>query len=95
MAKGWFLYLIECKGDKHYTGITTDLDARFKKHLAGKGAIYTRLNPPIKMLAAHPFPNQSEATKAEIAFKKLKLPQKLEQIKSWEITQNLPKTTPT
>ena len=51
----WYVYLIECRGGRLYTGITPDLAARFEAHRAGKGALFTRLNPPERMLAAQPF----------------------------------------
>ena len=38
----WFLYLIECDDGSVYTGIATDVQARYAKHVTGKGARYTR-----------------------------------------------------
>ncbi|MDI9690694.1 GIY-YIG nuclease family protein, partial [Burkholderia cenocepacia] len=38
----WFLYLIECADDSVYTGITTDVAARFDEHASGKGARLAR-----------------------------------------------------
>lgn len=89
--RSWFIYLIKCKGNRLYTGITTNLNDRFNKHLTGRGAAFTRSFPPIKMLAAHPYLNRSEATKAEIAMKKLRPKQKLKAIENWQIKTNLPK----
>ncbi|OXH83772.1 hypothetical protein CA830_33635, partial [Burkholderia multivorans] len=48
----WFLYLIECVDDSVYTGITTDVAARFDEHAAGKGARYTRSRKPRAVLAS-------------------------------------------
>ena len=70
-AKTWYLYLLECAGDRLYTGIAVDVDARFKAHAAGKGAKFTRSFPPIRILLTQSFPNRSEASKAEAALKKL------------------------
>ncbi len=67
----WFVYLLECANGRLYTGITTDLEKRFLKHSSGKGAIFTRLNRPKCMLAAHPCKNRSEASKLEYSVKKL------------------------
>jgi len=69
MDGGWWLYLIECQGGSLYTGITTDVEARYAAHCAGKGARYTRMYPPVRLLAAQSFPNRSEASKAEHAMK--------------------------
>ena len=43
----WFLYLIECADGSLYTGIATDVEARFAKHASGKGARYTRSRKPV------------------------------------------------
>lgn len=69
-TKVWWLYMIECEGGSIYTGITTDVEARFKTHCAGKGARYTRMYLPIRLLAFQEFPNVSEAAKAERSMKK-------------------------
>ena len=38
MTKPWFLYLLECRGDRLYTGITVDVEARFRAHREGRGS---------------------------------------------------------
>ncbi len=72
----WWLYLLECDGGSIYTGITTDVAARYAKHLAGKGAKYTRANPPVRILKAVPCADHSAALKAEHATKRLSAAQK-------------------
>lgn len=73
----WCLYLLECKGGTYYAGITNDLAARFAAHVAGKGARYTRANPPIKILASKPYPDRSAASVAEAQLKSLPRHKKL------------------
>lgn len=73
----WCLYLLECKGGSFYAGITNDLEARFQAHLEGRGAKYTRANPPIKILAQKSYANRSEASVAEAKLKKMPKSQKL------------------
>lgn len=68
----WFVYLIECKGGSIYTGITIDVAARYTTHLSGKGARYTRMHPPERLLASIEYPDRSSALKAEYAIKQLK-----------------------
>ena len=75
--ESWYLYILECKGGSFYAGITNDLEARFQAHLDGRGAKYTRANPPIKILAKKPFANRSQASVAEAQLKKLPKSQKL------------------
>lgn len=73
----WCLYLLECKNGAYYAGITNDLAARFAAHVAGKGARYTRANPPIKILASKPYPDRSAASVAEAQLKSLPRHKKL------------------
>ena len=71
----WTLYLIECKNGAFYAGITTDVERRYAQHLSGKGAKYTRANPPKKLIGVKEYANRSDASKAEYAIKQL--PKKL------------------
>jgi putative endonuclease len=77
-AKPYWLYLLECKGGSYYTGIALDIEQRFEKHAKGKGAAYTRANPPLRVMAATKFPNKSDALKAEFAVKQLPKGRKVE-----------------
>jgi putative endonuclease len=72
----WFLYLIECADGALYTGIALDPIARFEQHRTGKGAKYTRANPPVRLIGAMAYPDRGTATRAELAFKKLKAAEK-------------------
>ena len=73
----WCVYLIECRNGAWYAGITNDLDARYAAHVAGKGARYTRANPPVRLLGSRPFADRSEASRAEWAVKRLPRAKKL------------------
>ncbi len=64
----WYLYLLECRRGT-YAGITNDLAKRYQAHCAGKGARYTRANPPLALLGAQPFADRSEASRAEYRLK--------------------------
>lgn len=72
----WVLYLLECNNGAYYAGITNDLPSRFAAHLAGKGARYTRANPPVKILASKTYPDRSAASIAEAQLKNLPRSQK-------------------
>ncbi|KVT85102.1 excinuclease [Burkholderia ubonensis] len=74
----WFLYLIECADGSVYTGITTDVAARFDEHAAGKGARYTRSRKPRAVLASFPLADRSSALRAEYWVKRLSPKQKRE-----------------
>ena len=68
----WFVYLLECRDGSLYTGIAVDVARRYAQHASGKGARYTRANPPVKVLASFPYPDRSTASRAEHAIKRLK-----------------------
>lgn len=67
----WWLYLIECRGGGIYTGIALDVEKRYQQHVTGKGARYTRMNPPERLLARRAYPNHRSAAQAELAIKRL------------------------
>jgi putative endonuclease len=67
----WFVYLIECEDGSIYTGIAVDVAARYAAHLAGKGARYTRMHPPARLLASVECTDRSSALKAEYRIKQL------------------------
>ena len=70
-VRPYFLYLLECRGGRLYAGIAVDVEARFKKHLLGNGAKFTRAWPPLRILESRPCGSRSEALRAEIALKRL------------------------
>jgi putative endonuclease len=70
-ARIWFVYLLECRGGRLYTGITVDVARRFAQHVNGKGARYTRANPPQRILAVIEHPDRASASRAEHAIKRL------------------------
>lgn len=70
-GKTWWVYMLSCRGGKIYTGTAIDPAARYEAHRAGKGAAYTRANPPVALLRSVPFGSRSEACRAEAALKKL------------------------
>ncbi|MFL9934791.1 GIY-YIG nuclease family protein [Paraburkholderia sp. RL18-103-BIB-C] len=67
----WFLYLLECSDGSVYTGIATDVQARFDKHASGAGARYTRSRKPVRVLASFELADRSSASRAEYWVKRL------------------------
>lgn len=67
----WFVYLLEYLNGKIYTGITTNVEARFNKHLTGTGAKFTKMNPPSHIMATKQCENRSEPIKQEYKIKQL------------------------
>lgn len=78
MTRPYFVYMLECRGNRLYTGITTDLARRFEEHQGKKpGARFTRANPPSRMIAAAEAGGRSEALKLEASLKRLTRARKL------------------
>lgn len=74
----YFVYILRCRGDRLYTGITTDIERRFREHLGNpRGAKFTRANPPQEIAAFWSCENRSVASKLECAIKKLPRSKKL------------------
>jgi len=67
----YFLYILECVDKSLYTGITTDIDRRFKEHVDGKGGNYTRSHRVRKIVYTEESKNRSTALVREAEIKKL------------------------
>lgn len=67
----WHLYLIRCKNNSLYTGITTDVGRRFKMHCNGEGAKYLRGKGPLTLEFNVKVGSKSEALKLEYRIKRL------------------------
>ncbi len=86
MEKKWVLYILLCKDDTLYTGITDDLERRLAQHRAGKGAKYTRGRSPLTLVYKEECQSHSDALKRECFVKSLKRAEKQELIKPYEKT---------
>jgi len=72
----WFVYMLRCKDNSIYTGITNDLKKRIETHQSGNGSKYLRGKLPIKLVYIENFEDRSTASKREIEIKKLKKKEK-------------------
>ena len=81
MEKKWYLYVLRCGDGTLYTGITTDVQARFSQHQAGKGAKYTRGRGPLAVVYTEECEDHSAALKRELAVKALSREEKEKMLK--------------
>ena len=79
--KTWFLYILRCGDGTLYTGITTDVQARFAQHQAGTGAKYTRGRGPLEVVYTEECGDHSAALKRELAVKALPREEKEKMLK--------------
>jgi putative endonuclease len=80
----WYLYILRCKDNTLYTGITTDLEKRLEAHRSGKGAKYTRGRTPLELVYREQCESHSHALKRELEVKALSRQAKEKLIESAE-----------
>ncbi len=80
----WYVYLLECQRGT-YVGITNNLAKRYRAHCTGKGARYTRANPPVALLGAEPFEDRAAASRAEYQLKQQTPTQKRRWANQWPV----------
>ena len=80
----WQVYIILCKDNSLYTGITTAVQRRFTQHLAGTGAKYFRGHSPLKLVYLEDGHDRSSASRREAEIKKLRPEDKRRLIESPE-----------
>jgi putative endonuclease len=73
----WIVYILRCRDDSLYTGITTDVSRRFKQHNAGTASKYTRSRLPARLVHRETHGDQSSALKREAAIKAMTRREKL------------------
>ncbi len=85
----YYTYMIRCKDNSLYTGITTDLERRLKEHKekGEKTAKYTLTHNAISMEIAWESENRVLASRLEFHIKKLNKKQKEDLIKDCELLE--------
>lgn len=79
----WSVYILKCRGDRLYTGIAKDVAARFDAHRAGKGAAFTRMNPPLALVYQENGYTHSAALAREAEIKRMPAARKRELALGW------------
>ncbi len=84
VSLGWFVYLLRCADGSVYAGITTDVARRVAEHNTDDmlGARYTRGRRPVELAYVEGAVSRSDATRRELALKKMRRPEKLALINS-------------
>lgn len=69
----WWVYIIRTADDRLYSGVATDVERRFREHLAGgvRAARYLKAHPPRSLVFSMPIGTRSEAQKVEYHLKRL------------------------
>ncbi|MDP3244873.1 MAG: GIY-YIG nuclease family protein [bacterium] len=61
----WYVYIIECKDNSYYTGMTWRADLRYDQHLSGLGGKYTNEHGVKRLAYLEEFENLAEARQRE------------------------------
>lgn len=72
----FYCYIVECADGTYYTGWSTDPQRRVNVHNRGKGAAYTRMKRPVRLVYVEELSDHASALAREIAIKKLTHKQK-------------------
>lgn len=74
----WTVYVLRCRDDSLYTGVTIDVERRVNEHNHDNklAASYTRSRRPVKLVYTEACDDRSQALKREMGIKKLKRKQK-------------------
>lgn len=78
----WFIYILECADQSLYTGITNNLERRFKAHTAGRASRFTRTRRPVIIRYRESCKSRTQALIREYAVKSLPKKKKLLLIES-------------
>lgn len=78
----WYVYIVECKDESFYTGITISIKRRIEEHNGKIGAKSLRGKIPVKLVYSEKYKNQIEAARREREIKSWKREKKLQLISS-------------
>ena len=67
----FYCYILECADGTFYTGWTTDPERRVKQHNAGRGARYTCMHRPVRLVYVEEQADRASAMKREVAIKRM------------------------
>lgn len=73
----FWVYILHCQNNAFYTGYTIDLLNRYRAHVEGRAAKYTRSFKPLGLLAVWPiYGTKAQAMQIERFIKQLKRKEK-------------------
>lgn len=80
MEKQDCVYILECHDGTLYTGWTNNIEKRIEAHQQGKGAKYTKVRRPVKLVYVEVCDDKSSGMKREYEIKRMKRAEKLKLI---------------
>lgn len=89
--KIWFIYLLRCRDDSLYAGISLDPERRCHEHnrQAGRASRYVWARRPARLVWQRPVADQSQALRLELRLKRLPRARKEQLLHQPELWQRL------
>lgn len=84
----YYCYIVECADGSYYTGWALDPERREKQHNSGRGATYTRLHRPVRLVYIEEQPDLSSAMKREARIKTMNHVQKHKLVVTFQQREN-------
>lgn len=79
----YYVYILLCEDGSYYTGYARNVGSRFRLHLKGEGAKYTRMRKPVRIVYTEQFKRLGEALRRERQVKRMSRKEKLMLVKSF------------
>ena len=76
--ENWCVYVLKCRNNYLYIGLTNNIDRRLKEHERGTGSKFLRSHRPFELIKTIPCINAKQARSLEYNLKKLKRSRKIE-----------------
>lgn len=74
----WCVYVLRCRNDSLYIGMTNNIEKRIERHALGVGSKFVRSWRPFELVKTIPCRNAEEARRLECDLKRLTRKEKLE-----------------
>lgn len=76
--ENWCVYVLKCRNNSLYTGMTNNIERRLRAHEQGRGSKFVRSWKPFELLKTIPCKNAAEARRIESDLKKLSRKEKID-----------------
>jgi len=76
--ENWCVYVLRCRNNSLYTGMTNNIEKRLKEHESGRGSKFVRSWKPFELVKTIPCKNAGEARRLEFDLKKLSRKEKID-----------------
>lgn len=82
--EAWCVYVLRCRNNSLYTGMTNNIERRMRQHEQGRGSKFVRAWKPFSLVKTIPCRNAGEARRLEYSLKRLTREEKIETLELLE-----------